>query len=103
MNRICKSEFCCKWLIYELQKKLYYSLLFFKNNKTTVGSNISSTESSVSIHIGKAWIAIDRLSTIWKSELFDKKVANGMLRKKYVYERQKDIASCFEHILEAAP
>ena len=32
--------------------------------------NISSTESD--INIGKAWTAIDRLSIIWKSDLFDK-------------------------------
>ena len=35
-------------------------------------SNISSTERDVNIHIGKAWITIERLSTIWKSDLPDK-------------------------------
>ena len=34
-------------------------------------SNISSTESAINIHIGKAWTVIDRLSTIWKSDLSD--------------------------------
>ena len=34
-------------------------------------SNISSTENDVNIHIGKAWTVIDRLSTEWKSDLFD--------------------------------
>ena len=34
-----------------------------------LGSNISSTESGINICIGKAWIAIDRLSIIWKSDL----------------------------------
>ena len=34
-------------------------------------SNITSTESDVSIHLGKMWTAIDRLSIIWKSDLFD--------------------------------
>ena len=36
---------------------------------TYLGSNISSTESDVKLHIKKAWIAIDRLS-IWKSNLW---------------------------------
>ena len=39
---------------------------------TYLGSNISSTESDVSICIGKAWTAINRLSIIWKSDLTDK-------------------------------
>ena len=39
---------------------------------THLGSNISSTESNVNIHIGKAWTAIHRLSTIEKSDLSDK-------------------------------
>ena len=34
-----------------------------------VGSNISSTERDVNIHIGKVWNVIDRLMTIWKSDL----------------------------------
>ena len=37
-----------------------------------LGSNISSTESDVNIRIGKAWTFIDRLTIIWKSDLFDK-------------------------------
>ena len=37
-----------------------------------LGSSISSTESDVNIHIGKVWTAINRLLTIWKSDLFDK-------------------------------
>ena len=39
---------------------------------TYLGSNISSTESDVKIHIGKARTAIERLPTIWKYDLFDK-------------------------------
>ena len=39
---------------------------------TCLGSNISSTESDVSIRLVKASIAIDRLSIIWKSDLFNK-------------------------------
>ena len=37
-----------------------------------LSSNISSTDSDVYICIGKAWTAIDRLTTIWKSDLSDK-------------------------------
>ena len=37
-----------------------------------IGSNISSTESHVNIRIGKAWIVIDMLIIIWKSDLYDK-------------------------------
>ena len=31
-----------------------------------LGSNISSMDSNVNIH--RAWVAVDRLSTIWKSD-----------------------------------
>ena len=36
-------------------------------------SNISSRESDVNIRKGNAWAATDRLLTIWKSNLSDKK------------------------------
>ena len=36
-----------------------------------LGCNISSTESNINIRIGKTWTAIDRLSTILKSDLSD--------------------------------
>ena len=37
---------------------------------TFLGSNISSTESDVSIPIGYRWTAVDRLSLIWKRGFF---------------------------------
>ena len=37
-----------------------------------LSSNISSIESHVNIHIGVAWGAIERLWTIWISDLSDK-------------------------------
>ena len=37
-----------------------------------LGSNISFTESDVNICIDKALTAVDKLSTIWKSDLSDK-------------------------------
>ena len=39
---------------------------------TYLGCNISSTECDLSICIGKAWTAIENLSTIWKFGLFHK-------------------------------
>ena len=39
---------------------------------TYLGSNVSSTESNDNICRGKAWTAIDRLSIMWKSDLYDK-------------------------------
>ena len=39
---------------------------------TYLGSNISSTENNVNIHIGKAWTSIDGLLIIWKPDLFNK-------------------------------
>ena len=35
------------------------------------GNSILSTESDVSIFIGKIWTVIDRLLTIWKADLSD--------------------------------
>ena len=40
-----------------------------KTFRRSVGCNVSSTESAVDMHISKAWTAIHRLSTIWKSDL----------------------------------
>ena len=37
-----------------------------------LGSNISSTETNVNIHISKAWTAIDKLLNIRKFDLSDK-------------------------------
>jgi len=39
---------------------------------TYLGSNISSTESDVNTRIGKAWLATNKLSVVWKSDLPDK-------------------------------
>ena len=52
-----KSRWCdllnCKFL--ELVNQFQY-----------LDNNITSTESNVNIRIGKAWINIDQLTTIWK-------------------------------------
>ena len=47
-------------------------ILKLADTLTYLSSNVSSTESNVSIHLAKAWTAIDRLSIIWKSDLSDK-------------------------------
>ena len=39
---------------------------------TYQGSSVSSTEKDIDTRLTKAWTVIDRLSTIWKSDLIDK-------------------------------
>ena len=39
---------------------------------TNLGSSVSSTEKNIDSGLTKAWIATDRLSIIWKSDLTDK-------------------------------
>ena len=40
---------------------------------TYLGTSVSSIEKDIDTRLTKAWIAIDRLSIIWKSDLTDKK------------------------------
>ena len=42
------------------------------DNFTYLGSSVSSTEIDINTRLAKAWIAINRLLVIWKSDLFDK-------------------------------
>ena len=39
---------------------------------TYLGSSVSSTEKDIDTRLTRAWVAIDRLSIIWKSDLTDK-------------------------------
>ena len=39
---------------------------------TYLRSSVSSTPKDINMWLGKAWIAIDRLSVIWKSDLTNK-------------------------------
>ena len=39
---------------------------------TYLGSNVSSTEKDIDTRLRKAWLAIDRLSILWKSDLTNK-------------------------------
>ena len=70
-----------------------------------LGSNISSTDNNVNICIGKAWIAIDRLTTKWKSYLFNKISTIVWMHHRNFNKRwklHKDATCCFEKILEVA-
>ena len=79
---------------------------------TYFGSNISSTESDLNIHIGKAGTWIDRLMKIWKSDIsykinwkFFQLVhldSNVTLWEKVWWELHKLAIYCFEYILKAA-
>ena len=53
--------------------QIYINLLSI-DQFTYFTRNISSTEKDITYgyHIGKAGIAIEKLSTIWKSDLLDK-------------------------------
>ena len=66
-----KTEFVC------FKKKGDISTLDGKPLKpveqfTYLGSYISFTESNVNTRIAKAWLTTNKLSVIWKSELYDK-------------------------------
>ena len=52
--------------------KLDGTFLKLVDKFTYLGSSVSSTEKDIDTRLTKAWIAIDRLSIIWKSDLTDK-------------------------------
>ena len=49
------------------------TLLKLVDKFTYQGSSVSSTKKEIDTRLTKAWTAIDRLSTIWKSDLSDRK------------------------------
>ena len=53
-------------------KSTILQILFFIVNYHKVGSSVESTEKDIETRLTKAWIAINRLSIIWKSDLTDK-------------------------------
>ena len=68
-----------KILILQIREEIYDSLstldrssLKLVDKFTNLGSSISSTEKDIDTRLTKAWIAIDRFSIIWKSDLTDK-------------------------------
>ena len=48
------------------------SSLTLVNKFTYLDRNVSSTENVINMCLAKAWTAVDRLSIIWKSDLYDK-------------------------------
>ena len=51
---------------------LYGSPLKLVDKFTYLGCSVSSTKTDINTWLAKAWVAIDRLSVIWKSDLTDK-------------------------------
>ena len=62
---LIKTEFMC-FNQDDVISSLNGKLVKFVNQLVDLGSNISLTENSVNIYIGKAWTAIDRLSALPK-------------------------------------
>ena len=66
--QVFKTQFIC------LKQDVAISILnVFKiiDYFLSLGSNISSTKINVNISIGKPYTAVDRLSIIWKSNVYD--------------------------------
>ena len=59
-----------------VQLQWSFFAILFVSKFTYLRSSISSTKNDISMHLAKAWIAIDRLSVIWRSDLFNKKILN---------------------------
>ena len=73
---VCVS-ICKTFKIYLIKSFTKYINFYIKYLKsvdqfTYLSSNMSSTETDINIHIGKAWTATDRLMIIYKSDLTDK-------------------------------
>ena len=49
-----------------------YIYIYIYDKFTYLGSSVESTEKDIETRLTKAWTAINRLSTIWKSDLTDK-------------------------------
>ena len=62
-----------------------------------LGSSISSTINVINMHLKKAWIVINRLSIIWKSDLSDK------IKCKAWWDLHNNATSYIKQILEATP
>ena len=88
-----------------------------------LGSSVSSTETDINTRLAKAWIAIDSLSVIWKSDVTDKMkcsffqavivsillygcttwTLSKRMEKRLVGKLRKNAASNIEQVLETAP
>ena len=86
---------------------------------TYLGRSVSSTEKDIDRRLTKAWIAIDKISIIWRSDLTDKMKrsffqaavaiwmhnldANKTAGEKAWRQLHKNAASNIEQVLEATP
>ena len=66
-----KTEYMCYNQVGDISTRDGTSLNLV-DTLTYLGSSISSTENDIDTRLPKAWIAIDSLSIIWKSDLVDK-------------------------------
>ena len=60
---------------------------------TYLGSSVSSTETDINTQLAKAWIAIDCLSVIWKSDLSDK-IKRSFFPKQWSYQYCYGCTTC---------
>ena len=52
--------------------KIFNYLSLLKSKFTFIGNSVLSTENDINMRLARAWIAIDKLSIIWKSNFSDK-------------------------------
>ena len=64
----CQKKMASPVVIFELRR----TPLKLVDKFTYLGSSVESTEKDIETRLTKAWTAINRLSTIWKSDLTDK-------------------------------
>ena len=63
---------CLQLLVPDYVAGFCLGLVNLPEKITYLGSSVSSTETDINTQLTKAWIAISRLSVIWKSHLTDK-------------------------------
>ena len=77
----CMEMICCVHMLFWFFCFMVYQPFsgYLKSNQisnyfkfTCLGSSVTSTETDINTWLAKAWMAIDRLSVIWKPDLTDK-------------------------------
>ena len=81
-----KMEYMCFNQIGDIST-LNASSLKLVDKFTYLGSSVSSTETDINMRLAKAWTAIDRLSVIWKSDIFSKQRLYWYCCMDALYER----------------
>ena len=73
-SRILRMVNICEVVDLFLLKPFWFflSMLSILGSIRYLGSSVESTEKDIETRLTKAWTAINRLSTIWKSDLTDK-------------------------------